>query len=138
MGRGIYWEFQTSFGIHCVTLLYLMGLFFPLSYLFFSFLFLRRLSNCIAFDLGFGSFGDVCGLILKAVGDGAFWLEIRFLACSVCTCLAWVEVSLGGRIKGTTDFHLLLLRVFSFLYPSVSFSLNVILHNIYQFFSYFS
>jgi len=64
--------------------------------------------------LVFGSFGNVCGLILEAVGDGAFWLGIRFLACSVCACLAWVEVSLGGRVKGTTGFHLLLLRVFSF------------------------
>jgi len=59
----------------------------------------------------------VCGLILEAVGDGAFWLEIRFLACSVCACLAWVEVSLGGRVKELRVF-IYCYFMFLALYPS--------------------
>lgn len=81
MGKeGFIGSFKHIFGIHRVTLLYLMGFF--LSFMFSLFFrFLWRLFNCIAFDLGFGSFGNVSGLILEAVVMGRSGWEFVFFLC---------------------------------------------------------
>ncbi|RPB24780.1 hypothetical protein L211DRAFT_147757 [Terfezia boudieri ATCC MYA-4762] len=136
MGKRAILGVSNNFLVFIVLHSYILWDFFSLPYLF-SFIFLRRLSNCIAFDPGFWVVWKRAWLILEAVGDGAFWLEIRFLSCSVCACLAWVEVSLGGRVKGTTGFHLLLLRVFSFI-SFCLFSVNVILITYQSYFFRFS